>query len=122
MGVVVHSRIVELMRESDAVVVPSRYENFCNVALEAMAAGRAVVGSRTGGIPDLVEDGVTGLLFEPGSVAELEARLWSVLSVPAELSRMGRCGWRKAQSYSWRRIGRETDALFRQLSSATARL
>jgi len=115
-GAVPHRDIPVLMNEADAIIVPSRYENFCNVALEAMAAGRAVLGSRCGGIPDLVEEGVTGLLFAPGVVQELELALRTAIRDPAELSRMGRSGWQKARRYSWNRIALETDALFRLLT------
>jgi glycosyltransferase involved in cell wall biosynthesis len=104
------------MADHDAVIVPSRYENFCNVALEAMAAGRAVLGSRCGGIPDLVEERVTGFLFEPGSVSALRVKVQSALDAPEELSRMGASGWKKARNYSWQRIGRETDELLREFS------
>lgn len=117
-GAVEHDRIPGFMRASDAVIVPSRYENFCNVAVEAMAAGRAVLGSRCGGIPDLVEDGITGLLFTPGAVAQLEETLRRAIASPAELSLMGRTAWRRSKRYSWRRVGRETDALFRNLIEA----
>ncbi len=102
------------MRESDAVLVPSRYENFCNVALEAMAAGRPVVGSRCGGITDLVKDGITGLLFEPGEVGEIETRLRELISSPEQLVSMGEHAWHQAQKYSWKQIALETDSLFRR--------
>lgn len=115
LGAVAHARIPALMKDNDAVIVPSRYENFCNVALEAMAAGRAVLGSRCGGIPDLVEERVTGFLFEPGSVSTLRMKLQSALDAPEELSQMGANGWEKARNYSWQRIGRETDELLREL-------
>jgi glycosyltransferase involved in cell wall biosynthesis len=57
------------------VVVPSRREGFGLVAAEAAASGRAVIGSRVGAIPDLVADGVSGLLTEPDNVLELAAAL-----------------------------------------------
>jgi glycosyltransferase involved in cell wall biosynthesis len=57
------------------VVVPSRREGFGLVAAEAAASGRAVIGTRVGAIPDLVADGVSGLLVEPDNVLELVAAL-----------------------------------------------
>lgn len=57
------------------VCVPSRREGFGMVAAEALAAGRAVVGTRVGGLPDLVTDGVTGALVEPGDPDALAAAL-----------------------------------------------
>jgi glycosyltransferase involved in cell wall biosynthesis len=59
------------------VAVPSRREGFGMVAAEALAAGRAVVGTRVGGLPDLVADGVNGTLVPPDDVAALVAALRS---------------------------------------------
>ena len=70
----------ELARDYAAarlVAVPSRREGFGMVAAEALAAGRAVVGTRVGGLPDLVTDGVTGTLVTPEDVAALAAALRS---------------------------------------------
>ena len=63
--------VAEEMRRSDILCLPSFTEGSPNVIKEAMASGLAVVASRVGGIPDLVHDGETGLLFEPGNVEEL---------------------------------------------------
>ena len=60
------------------------------VALEAMASGTPVVCSRLGGLPEVVQHGVTGFLVEPGNVAELHERLAELLRNPALARRMGR--------------------------------
>ena len=60
---------------ADLVVVPSRWEGFGLVALEAMRAGRAVLASRVGGLPEVVNDGVTGRLVAPGDASALRAAL-----------------------------------------------
>ena len=52
-------------RACDAVIVPSRWEGFGLVAVEAMREGKAVLASRVGGLPEIVDDGKTGMLFEP---------------------------------------------------------
>ncbi len=57
------------------VAVPSRWEGFGLVALEAMRAGRAVIASKVGGLPEVVEDGVTGLLLPPDDPAALRSAL-----------------------------------------------
>jgi glycosyltransferase involved in cell wall biosynthesis len=73
----------------DVLVVPSRWpENSPNVILEAQALGLPVVGARIGGIPELVEDEVNGLLFEPGSAADLGRQLRRLVGDPAMLARL----------------------------------
>lgn len=70
-GAVERNRLLRAMAEASVVVVPSRSEAFGLVNIEAMAMGTPVVASRTGGIPEIVRDGVDGLLFEPGNAEEL---------------------------------------------------
>jgi glycosyltransferase involved in cell wall biosynthesis len=80
----------ELFAGARAVVVPSVcYENFPMVILEAYAHGKPVVASRIGAIPELVEDGGTGLLFEPGNCAELASKLRELVRSPARAQDMG---------------------------------
>ena len=59
------------------------------VALEAMASGTPVIASRLGGLPEIVEDGVTGYLVPPGDVSTLRERLVQVLADPAAAARLG---------------------------------
>ncbi|MCC6661327.1 MAG: glycosyltransferase [Phycisphaerales bacterium] len=64
-----------LIAGASVVCVPSLWDNFPNVCLEAMACGRVVVATRRGGIPEIIEDGVSGLLCDPGSGASLASVL-----------------------------------------------
>lgn len=80
------------------VVVPSEcYENCPMSVLEAMAHGRPVVGSRMGGIPELVADGETGLLFDAGSVDGLGAALVRLMESPGLRRQLGRQARRRAE-------------------------
>jgi glycosyltransferase involved in cell wall biosynthesis len=86
------------LRAMDLLVVPSTaYESLPLVVLEAMAAGKPVFASRLSGIPEAVDDGVTGRLFEPGDVDELAALLVHATRARDELASMGKVGhdhWR----------------------------
>jgi glycosyltransferase involved in cell wall biosynthesis len=80
----------EIVRELDrasALVLPSRSEGMGRVVIEAQLRGRAVLGSRVGGIPDLVSDGVDGVLFEP--TPEAIAAAVGVLEDREALERLG---------------------------------
>lgn len=86
-----------LMAAADLVVHPSHEEGFSNTILEAMAAGKAVVATDVGGIPEAVEDGVTGLLVPPCSPDRLAKALLSLLEDPARARGMGDAGRRRVR-------------------------
>jgi len=69
------SAIEPFLQRCDAVVMPSRWEALGMSAIEAMRAGKAVIASNVGGLPELVEDGVTGCLVPPDDAAELAQTL-----------------------------------------------
>lgn len=81
----------------DICVVPSlRQESFGLLALDAMLAGRPVVVSRVGGLPEVVEDGVTGIIVPPGEPAALTVALERLIADPAFAQRLGEAGRRRA--------------------------
>lgn len=82
------SEVSEALDQSWVLVLPSRSEGMGRVIVEAFCRGRAVVGARAGSIPDLVEDGVSGLLVEPGDSAALAAALVRVLGDRALAERL----------------------------------
>jgi glycosyltransferase involved in cell wall biosynthesis len=81
--------VVAAMDGATLLCLPSRAEGFGRVVLEAMLRGRAVVGADAGGIPDLVHDGVNGVLAAPGEPSALAAGLVRVLADRAAAERMG---------------------------------
>lgn len=93
--------LVTWYRRADLVIVPSRSESFGFVAAEAAASGACVVASRVGGLPSVVVDGETGVLFEPGDHVGLARAITELLSDPDERERMGQAGVLHAQSFTW---------------------
>ena len=92
-GHVPQRALAALLRGARAVAVPSRwYENFPYAVLEAQAAGRAVVASRIGGIPEQIEDGVDGRLVPPGDPDALAAALRGLVEHPEDALRLGAGG------------------------------
>jgi glycosyltransferase involved in cell wall biosynthesis len=88
---------------SDAVVVPPiAQEALGRTAVEGMAAGRAVVASRIGGLPYVVADGQTGFLFEPGNVRDLAQKLAQLLDDPSLRIKMGAAGRERFENlFAW---------------------
>lgn len=79
------------IRAAKAAVLPSEwYENNPNSVLEAFAMGMPVVGSRIGGIPELVKDNITGLTFTPGDSADLRSKIMFLVEHPEKASEMGK--------------------------------
>lgn len=88
----------KLIRRSMFMVLPSEwYENCPMAILEAMASGKAVIGSRIGGIPELVDDGKTGLTFKPGDFQELAQKINTLINNPNCAATMGKAARKKAE-------------------------
>ena len=117
-GFVAHDRIPAALAAADVVVLPSFYEELGTVLVEALHAGVPVVASRTGGIPELVEHGVTGLLVAPGDPAELAGALDAVVGHPALAEQLGANAARRAPEYDLERVGEKIHALYARLTGA----
>jgi alpha-maltose-1-phosphate synthase len=89
-------RLIGLLQEARAVVVPSKSETFGIVILEAWAAGTPVVSSRTSGAAALVEEGVNGLLFDLDRPATFHAAMDRVLERPERAAEWGAAGRARA--------------------------
>jgi phosphatidylinositol alpha-1,6-mannosyltransferase len=123
LGEVPHDELPDFYSAADLFVMPAReappdVEGFGLVFLEANACGTPVVGARTGGIPDAIAEGKTGLLVPAGTPAPLAEALTQLLTDPARLTALGERGRRRAvQEASWDHV---VDALFDTLSALSA--
>src|SRR5690606_4083833 len=94
-------------RESDVFLLPSLSESFSMALLEGMASGLPVVATRIGGIPELVEDGVNGLLVPAHAPDRLADALDTLSASPELRARFGRNNRRKIETrYGWSTIAR----------------
>ena len=90
-------RVSELLALADLLLMPSELESFGLVALEAMACKVPSIATRVGGVPELIDDGVTGLLFPVGDVEAMAAGALSLLADPDRLETMRDAARRTAQ-------------------------
>ena len=96
-----HDEVLRAWEHCTIAVVPSRWPDPSPlVAIEAMAAGRPVIASSTGGLPDLVLNGATGILVPPGDVSALRASIAQLLADPARRVRMGHAGRERAVEFT----------------------
>ncbi|HKK19988.1 MAG TPA: glycosyltransferase family 4 protein [candidate division Zixibacteria bacterium] len=96
--------IPEFVAQHHVVMMPSLREAFGVAALDAYAAGRPVIASRVGGIPEVVIDGKTGILVPPGEVPPLADAILSLAENPAKITEMGRAGYQfTRENYTWDR-------------------
>ena len=112
------AEIIQLLTHALAFVCPSVYEPLGIVNLEAMACSTAVVASRVGGIPEVVDGGVTGLLVPPDDPASLADALNILIRDPGRADAMGRAGRERAVTeFSWGMVAAQTAALYESLVS-----
>jgi alpha-maltose-1-phosphate synthase len=105
--------VIQLLTHATVFACPSVYEPLGIVNLEAMACGTAVVASDTGGIPEVVADGETGLLVPPGDERALAAALNELLADPARAATMGHAGRARAEAeFSWTSVATQTVDLY----------
>jgi glycosyltransferase involved in cell wall biosynthesis len=92
-----------------------RAEGFGIALLEAAACGLPVIAARTGGIPDAVREGETGVLVDPGDLGQVEAAVSRVLDDPALASRLGQAGRRAVETfYNWDRVAADLEQIGRE--------
>lgn len=114
-GYVPLDRVQKYFAAADVVTLPYLTSSSSGVIPQAYAAGRPVVASSVGGLPEMVEHDHTGLLVPPGDVQALARSLTSLLSDPARVQRMGTAAKQQASRYSWDRASADTERLYLSL-------
>ncbi len=115
------SNALAAMRASDVVLVCSKSEAFGRVTIEAMLAGKPVIGARCGATAELIRDGVNGLLYESGNSADLASKIKYLYEHPGAVGTFGRSGQSWAEDYFTRsRYSYELMTLLGPLRNPTA--
>lgn len=110
--------IAQITHIYDVAALPSTYENFSFAALEAMACAKPLVVSNIGGFPEMVVDGVTGLVINSGDSRALAEAIIMLLENPAKRVQMGRLGRKRAEElFVEERMVRETYKVYDYLRS-----
>jgi len=120
-GFLVGEQLAATFASADLFVFPSELESFGLVAVESMAAGVPVAASRVGGIPEVIQDGVTGWTFAPGDVPALIEIVRRAVACRQDLPAMGRAGRAFAETRTWPHIMEEVFTLYERLAPQRGR-
>ena len=108
----------DILTKSDVLVLPSREEGFGLVLLEAMALGTPVVATNVGGIPEIVEDRVSGILVEKDNPEQLASAISKVLEDEELRKAITENGREKAKRFTWEKMGNEIDRLYEDIGAS----
>jgi N-acetyl-alpha-D-glucosaminyl L-malate synthase BshA len=107
--------VAPILAAADLFLLPSQTESFGLAALEAMACGAPVLASRTGGLPEVITDGVEGILEPPGSVEAMARRAVALLKDPEAHGRMRLAAMARARQYSADLVVPSYEAYYREV-------
>ncbi len=113
-------KLVAAYQACEMFVLPSEWEAFGVVLVEAMAAGKPVIGSDRGAIPRLVKDGKNGFVVPFADVSKLKEKIALLLKDKKLASKMGQRGKEFAKQFSWQTVARDTEKLYLKLAAKTS--
>jgi glycosyltransferase involved in cell wall biosynthesis len=118
-GFVKDDELPEYYAASDFAILPSKdsSEGFGLVLIEAMACGKAVIGSRTGGIVDVITDDKNGLLVKPGDVEDLSSAMISMFRNDEKRIMMGIAGREFANFHDWNNVAEKVEGIYNQVQA-----
>jgi glycosyltransferase involved in cell wall biosynthesis len=115
-GRITTDQLVRHYNRAEMLVCPSLYEGFGLPAGEAMACGLPVAATTGGALPEVVEDGVTGILVPPGNAAALAEAMRTLMGDPDLRRRMGQAGRERVlERFSWPKAALRTEAVYREV-------
>ena len=109
-----------LMSEALFVCMPSRYEGWGIVAIEAGAAGKAVVGTDISGLRDAIRHNDTGLLVQPEDPNDLALAMKQLLENPSQRQEMGQKGFRWAKQFTWEGIAKDQEDVYKYICESSS--
>lgn len=118
LGHVPHKRVIDILSQATALVLPSYVEGLPTVCLEALASGTPVIATRLGGIPEVVIEGKTGFLFSPGDVNRCRDRVLLLLREQKLRRNMGKEGRSLVEkSYTWEKVVSNVEGIYKSLAN-----
>jgi glycogen synthase len=121
LGFMPHDAVPAVLTHADLLALPSLYEELGTVLLEAMWAGLPIVASRTGGIPEVITDGINGLLVPPGDPRALAEAIDRVLGDPDLARRLTEAASQRAKEYDWEVLAERVLKVYRGLTAGHPR-
>jgi glycosyltransferase involved in cell wall biosynthesis len=116
-----HERVMAAFAHAAVVVAPSTWPDPCpTVVLEAMAAGRAVVTTRTGGMVDMIRDGVDGVLLPPGDAHALAAAMRALISDPRNAAALGSAAHTRVADFTASRVVPRIERIYHDVAHIPA--
>lgn len=102
----------KLLSKADLAVLPSRYEPFGIVALEAAAAGIPIVAAATGGLVNIVKNGVTGWTYPPGNIEDMVETIDEALQNASERNKRARANQAQLTDFQWDKVASRTEKVY----------